>query len=141
MVLYIIHVRSTLMNNFLTKLFLFLMIEHSILLVPKTHLAVVGLKENLFLPLTPTIAIDIIYALVMVALTIIVGLYLFFKVRPFRKKTIFWSLDNSRELYSYVANIARVLIIVIDGRTVSFLMISFVFELYLRLYMKPNLTK
>jgi hypothetical protein len=63
---------------------------------------------------------------------VIVGAVTYFKIRPFRKKTTFWNLDNDNEFYSYVLNHIRVLVIILDRRNVSFLIISFVLEIFLR---------
>jgi hypothetical protein len=72
---------------------------------------------------------------------VIVGAFTYFKVRPFRKKSFFWSLDNSKEFYWYVLNFVRVLVIMLDDRTVSFLIISFVIEIFLRQSLNNYFTK
>jgi hypothetical protein len=71
----------------------------------------------------------------------IVGAFTYFKVRPFRKKSIFWSLDNSKEFYCFLVNFLRVLVIMLDGKTVSFIIISSVIEIFLRQLFSQNFTK
>lgn len=77
-------------------------------------------------------AINIVYSIILLITIGITAVFTYFKVKPFRKKSLFWSFDNNKQFFTFVMNFLRVLIIMIDGRSVSFLIVSFLVELILR---------
>ncbi len=94
-VLYIIHFRSNFMNNSLTKYLNFLMFVYMFTIVPTTHLTIIGLKDINSNSQTSTMVINIFLGVASMICNLIVGAFTYFKVRPFRKKSVFWNLDNS----------------------------------------------
>ncbi len=84
---------------------------------------------------------NIAFAIITILSTIAVGILVYFKIRPFRKKSVFWSLNNEREFDTFVINFVRVVIIMIDGRMVAFLIVSLLMELVMRKRCNGSFTK
>jgi hypothetical protein len=141
-ILFIIHLRSNFMNNILTKILSFLIAWNILFLVPEAHLLVICVKEIFSHKIQPEeLVVNLVYILFTTISIVTVGAFIMFRIRAFRKKSIYWGLDNMNEFADYLLKIARVIVIMIDGRTVSFTIISFVLELFMRKGVKTYLTK
>ena len=94
--------------------------------VPLIHFLILTIKEIDFSQETSLeIVVNLIYILSSISAMFISTLFLYFKIRPFRKRSIYWSLNNNFEFFSHVLNLTRVFVIVIDGYSIAVMMVSF----------------
>ena len=95
-VMALIHMKSTIMSNLLTKVLNFLIFANQMLLVLKSHLMIISLKSINQNSTLQQDAINITYSVIVIIEIAIVGVFTYFKVRPYRKKSVFWSFDNHK---------------------------------------------
>lgn len=88
--------KSTIMNNMLTKTLNFFIFENQLLLVLKTHLMVTCLKSIFQNSTLTQNIIGIVFSVTEIIEIAIMALFTFFKIRPFRKKSMFWGFDNNK---------------------------------------------
>jgi hypothetical protein len=70
---------------------------------------------------------------------IILSLHIsFLNIYPLRKGNKYWNFNNRYEFINYILSISRALVISLDGFSVVFVIISFVFQIMLYRYSFQN---